>query len=297
MLDDPQKNPAAYLANAFSLPAWLTKDWINNLTYQTAYDVCLASNTPPKIYIRPNTLISNTQKISDILTKNDILHEITPDNSAIMLNAPAAINSLPGLAEGLFTIQDITASLPVKALNPKPGENILDLCAAPGTKTTQLAELMNNTGSITATDINKKRLPKLHQNIKRLKIDIIKVVDYETLINLKQKFDVILIDAPCSNTGVLAKRTEARHNISQKFIRQLTQTQQNLLDIAAKMTKPNAKICYSTCSIQKNENQDIINAFLKNNPAFKLEEQKLSLPNAKNINSDGGFYAILTEQN
>ncbi|HUV64457.1 MAG TPA: methyltransferase domain-containing protein, partial [Sedimentisphaerales bacterium] len=200
----------------------------------------------------------------------------------------------PGFAEGEFTVQDITASGAVKLLDPQPGWTILDLCAAPGTKTTQLAEATGDSATIIATDIDSRRLEMVKENIARLGIKSVDVVPYRELLD--SKFDCVLLDVPCSNAGVLAKRVEARYRISPEGIRALVKIQAELLGTAALMLKPHGKICYSTCSIQKAENAELVRGFLRENPAFALESEDLTLPSAEGLDHDGGYAAILVKR-
>ena len=209
----------------------------------------------------------------------------------IKLKGPKAITELPGFAEGLFTVQDITASQPVKILKPQPSWTILDLCAAPGVKTTQLAEATEDSATIIATDIDAERLTKVKENTARLGIKSVDIVRYGERFNLK--FDCVLLDVPCSNTGVLAKRIEARYRVTPKAIKKLAKIQSELLDTAAAMIKPHGIICYSTCSIQKEENTSLVNDFLKQNRSFKLEFEKLTLPSTQPFDCDGSYTAIL----
>ena len=211
------------------------------------------------------------------------------------------ITELPGFKEGLFTVQDITASLPVRLLNPQPEWTILDLCAAPGTKTTQLAELTEDSAKIIATDIDPQRLESVKENTTRLGITSVSILPYEELLTskfstLNPKFDCVLLDVPCSNTGVLAKRIEARYRVNPKVIKELTETQTELLAAAAKMLKPKGKICYSTCSIQKAENSRLVKDFLRQNPDFALESELLTLPSSEGLDHDGGYVAIITRK-
>ena len=156
--------------------------------------------------------------------------------SAVSANA----NQIPGFAEGLFTVQDITASKPVRNLEFRTKNDdfsILDLCAAPGTKTTQLAELTGDSAEIVATDIDNKRLEMIKENVTRLGIKSVKIIPYEHLFNcqfsvLSAKCDWIFLDVPCSNSGVLSKRIEVRYRITPKAIKKLSETQTELLESA-----------------------------------------------------------------
>jgi 16S rRNA (cytosine967-C5)-methyltransferase len=306
ILPDPQSSPADYFSLAFSLPKWLVTDWLNEFGTKSARQICFASNRRPSIYIRPNILKTTTEEIAEKFHQADIDCEIVHldklrasrieyrESSMIKLKSPKAITGLPGFADGLFTVQDITASLPVRLLNPKPEWTMLDLCAAPGTKTTQLAELTADSAKIVATDIDAQRLKSIRENTARLGINSVYIVAYEETLN--SKYDCVLLDVPCSNTGVLAKRIEARYRVSSKAIEKLAQTQMELLNTAVKMLKPKGKICYSTCSIQKAENNELVQQFLRNNPDLELESELLTLPSAEGFDRDGGYVAIITRK-
>jgi len=313
ILPDPKASPARYFSTTFSLPKWLITDWLGEFDAELTRQICFASNRRPSIYIRPNTLKTTTQQLLEKFRQADIDCEIvgavreppldqasctTWTQSMIKIKSPKAIALLPGFAEGLFTVQDITASQAVRILEPQPEWTILDLCAAPGTKTTQLAERTGDSAKIIATDINSERLKKVKENTARLGITSVNTVPYEELLNsefeiLNSKFDCILLDVPCSNTGVLAKRVEARYRIKPKAIKELTKIQTELLKTTAQMLKPQGKICYSTCSIQKAEDTELVKDFLLENKNFKLESEKLTLPSAESPDHDGGYVAII----
>ncbi|HEY5141722.1 MAG TPA: RsmB/NOP family class I SAM-dependent RNA methyltransferase, partial [Methylococcales bacterium] len=192
----------------------------------------------------------------------------------------------------------LTASAAVKMLAPQPGQTVLDMCAAPGTKTTQLAELMTDTGSIFATDIDEMRLKRLETACKRLQTSSVRVLPFANLAKLlaNEQCDAVLLDVPCSNTGVLSRRPEVRYRINSQSISKLAHTQLQLLRRAAEIVKPGGKICYSTCSIQKKENTDVVQQFLTHNNRFALLQEKLSLPSADKIDRDGGYTALLQKR-
>ena len=296
ILPDPEKSPVDYLAAAFSLPEWLVADWLTEFGAEKTQAICYASNRKPGIYARPNTLKITLQQLAEKFQEAEINCETTPDGTMLKIRSPKMVPELPGFAEGLFTIQDMTASYAMKMLRPSPGWTMLDLCAAPGTKTAQLAELTGDKAKIIATDTNKKRLEKVSENIARLGLSSISTIDYDGLqkdTSAKASFDAVVLDVPCSNTGVLAKRVEARYRIKPGTIKKLAKTQAELLQIAAAMTKPKGKICYSTCSIQKDENAEVVKNFLQRNPVFELENEELTLPGAGAFDHDGGYAAIL----
>jgi len=293
-LPDPEALPDDYLSTVFSLPRWLVSDWLGEFGAELTRQICLASNRRPSIYIRPNSLKTTTQDLVKKFQQADIDFEIIENQESrmIKIKSPQAVTQLPGFAEGLFTIQDITASRAVRILKPQPDWTILDLCAAPGVKTTQLAEATGDSATIIATDIDAERLKKVKENTTRLGINSVNIVSYEEIRN--SKFDCVLLDVPCSNTGVLARRIEVRYRIKPKAIKELTKTQSKLLTTAAPMVKPHGKICYSTCSIQKDENNDLVRDFLQKNHNFELKSEMLTLPSATMFDHDGGYTAILT---
>jgi 16S rRNA (cytosine967-C5)-methyltransferase len=296
ILPNPKASPAKYFSAAFSLPQWLVTDWLKEFSAEQMRQICFASNRRPSIYIRPNTLKSTTQQLLEKFRQADIDLEIVADESMIKVKSPRAVTNLPGFAQGLFSVQDITASHAVRALKPQPEWTILDLCAAPGTKTTQLAELTDDSVKIVATDIDSERLKKVRENTARLSINSVSIIPYEQAVHKNAEigpFDAVLLDVPCSNTGVLAKRIEARYRIKPKAIQKLTKIQSELLSAATAMVKPKGKICYSTCSIQKAENSQPVRNFLLENKNFKLESEKLILPSPESHDHDGGYVAII----
>ena len=299
ILADPKTSLAEYFSIAFSLPEWLVTDWLNEFSEEQVRQICFAGNRRPSIYIRPNTLRTTTEEIAEKFHAEDVDFEIVPlDNlqasRMIKIKSPRAITELPGFKEGLFTVQDITAALPARLLNPKTEWKILDLCAAPGTKTTQLAELTEDSAKIIATDIDADRLKSVNENTARLGITCVNILPYEQILN--SKFDAVLLDVPCSNTGVLAKRIEVRYRVSPKAVKELAKTQASLLAAAAKMLKTKGRICYSTCSIQRAENSHLVKDFLQKTPDFELQSELLTLPSAEGFDRDGGYVAIITRK-
>ena len=309
-LPDRESRPAEYLSTVFSLPEWLVADWLAEYGEESAGFICLASNRRPSVYIRPNPLKTDVEALAEKMAEvtggsrtAPTGFEIAGDSEMIRIKRPRDVTQLPGFAAGEFTVQDITASKPVRMLNPQPDWTILDLCAAPGTKTTQLAEATGEKAKIIATDIDARRLEMVKENIARLGINSVDIVPYvgavrEPPLHVDEaQFDCVLLDVPCSNTGVLARRVEARYRINPETIGQLAGLQGELLRTASGLVKPGGKICYSTCSIQKNENSKLIEEFLKENKNFTLVLQQLTLPEAEGLDQDGGYAAILAKIN
>jgi 16S rRNA (cytosine967-C5)-methyltransferase len=295
-LPEPQNNIVDYLSLCFSLPSWLIKNWLGEFGQQKTQDICFASNRRPSIYLRPNILKTTTQKLLKKLHTANIDAEVIPDLEMIKIESPKTVTELPGFEEGLFSVQDITAYQVIRILNPQPNWIILDLCAAPGTKTTQLAEQTGDKAEIVATDIDAERLKMLKENIVRLGIKSVKIIAYDSIRAEAERiggFDAVLLDVPCSNTGVLARRVEIRYRLKPIAIKKLAKIQRKLLSTAAEIIKQGGKICYSTCSIGKTENSKLVRDFLSDNNNFELEYEKLTLPSAEGFDCDGGYVAVI----
>jgi 16S rRNA (cytosine967-C5)-methyltransferase len=295
ILPDPRLSPEIYLAETFSLPRWLVNDWLKTFGVEQTRQICFASNRRPSIYLRPNILKTTVEELVAKLQNAGVQYEIVPEMGMIRVNSPGAISALPGFCEGLFTVQDISAGLPVRLLQPKSDWSILDLCAAPGTKTTQIVEATGARAQIFATDIDQARLEMLKDGLGRLGISKnVTIIEYEKI--KRSCFDCVLLDVPCSNTGVLARRPEVRYRLTPDSIEKLSDTQLDLLHRAKELLTPGAVLCYSTCSIQPGENNLLVRRFLAENNDFELKLEKLTLPSAVGFDCDGGFTAVIANK-
>jgi 16S rRNA (cytosine967-C5)-methyltransferase len=215
----------------------------------------------------------------------------TFENLIFELKSHPPLNSLASFRDGWFYIQDPSTLLAVRELDPQPGETILDLCAAPGGKTTCLAQLMKNEGKIVACDISEERLKLIEENCARLGVTCVETVLSSALGSRLSTFDRILVDAPCSNSGVMRRRVDLRWRISPEEISRLRQTQLDLLKLAATKLKPGGVLVYSTCSLEPEENSEVVKEFLRGHQNFKLEPERQLLPFADDV--DGAFVARL----
>lgn len=301
-LPDPEESPAAHLGTCFSLPSWLVTDWLNEFGLERTRQICFGSNRRPSVYARVNPLKTTGSDLLERLAATDVQAELVDQESLgsvrpcemIRIAGPHAVDRLPGFADGLFAIQDLAASHAVRLLDPQPGWRILDLCAAPGTKAMQLAEATQDAAQIVATDIDAERLAKVGENQVRSGLKSVTILPHAQLADQPEgSFDAVLLDVPCSNTGVLAKRIEVRFRLKRNSLQKLMKTQSTLLDTAARLTKPGGKICYSTCSIHRAENADQVRAFLERNGRFELQSEELILPSAEGFDHDGAYAAVL----
>ena len=214
------------------------------------------------------------------------------DNLVFDLKAHPPLAKIPSFQQGFFYIQDPSTLLAVCDLDPQPSEAILDLCAAPGGKLTYLAQLMSNQGSIVAHDTFPDRLKLIEENCSRLGVAIAKTV---LPTGLGQSLvDRVLVDAPCSNTGVMRRRVDLRWRIRLEEIERLRSTQLDLLRQAASRLKPDGILVYSTCSLEPEENEKVIEDFLGSEPGMQLEQQRELLPFADA--TDGAYVAQLIKK-
>ncbi len=299
VLPEPNEQQAQYLAIAFSLPQWLVEQWLEEFGFEKAKSICFASNRRPSVYARPNSLKLTAQELANILKEHDIDCEIDERHKMVKLNNLGNVAEIESFRAGLFTIQDITSSSVIPLLNPQAGWKVFDICAAPGTKTTQIAELMDNKGLVLATDKDSSRLARVDENVKRLGITSIKTMSYDVFLKEADKFspaEAILLDVPCSNTGVMAKRPEVRLRLDKKRVQELAKIQIGLLEQGGELVKRGGKICYSTCSILNQENEGVVERFLAETKDFELESQRIFLPSVEGFDCDGGFAAILIKK-
>ncbi|MBP8910559.1 MAG: methyltransferase domain-containing protein [Phycisphaerae bacterium] len=297
-LPDPATDVGRHLSLRFSLPSWLIAEWLKEFGPERTVDICMACNRRPSLYVRVNPLRTTP---TDLLARfqqagvqGDPVPRDSPLGSAmIRVTGPHAVTQLPGFSEGLLSVQDLSASQAVRCLDPQPGESILDLCAAPGSKTTQMAELARDDATLIATDIDPVRLERVKENVARLGLASVTIVPHAQLQQRQEPFDAVLLDAPCSNTGVLARRVEARFRVTAQAVKDIAAIQKGLLAKAAGLVKPGGRICYSTCSIQRRENQDQVRDFLAAQRDFELAHESLLLPATGPFDHDGGYVALV----
>ncbi len=264
------KNDIERISKMNSMPEWIIKKLLEEKSIEEVEKICKASNEKAKINIRINRLKTTKIELEEKL-KNENFEEGLLENF-LYLNKIKNIEKIDSFQEGLFTIQDEVASLPSLILDPKEEDVILDACSAPGGKTTYLAELMNNKGEIEAWDIHEHRTKLVEKNAKRLGITNIKTkVKDATIYDSKydKKFDKILLDVPCLGLGVIKRKPDIKWQKNEEDIEKVKKIQLKILNTCSKYVKDGGVIVYSTCSILKEENEDVIEEFLKNNKNFE----------------------------
>ena len=268
------KDEIEKISKTTSMPQWIVKELAKEFDTEKVNEICENSNLKPKITIRVNNLKTTKSELIKKLQSKKIEVEEGILEDFLYLKNVKNITKLEEYKQGLFTMQDESAGLTALVLNPKEGENILDCCSAPGGKTTYIAEIMNNNGNIIAWDLHKKRLEKVKENSKRLGINIIKTeVNDATVLKEEyiEKFDKILIDAPCLGLGVIKRKPDIKWQRKFEDIIEISKIQEKILNICSKYLKKGGILVYSTCSIIQAENDIIIQNFI-NDSIFDLEE-------------------------
>lgn len=274
----------------YSHPDWLYNRWRRTFSKKNATSLLEWNNQPAPTIGRLNPLKENALAAVESYDKASPVKGL---DGYFQIDGPP-----PGewMKEGLVYIQDPATRHCVDLLQPKPGEKILDACAAPGGKSALLAAAMNNQGELLCTDSNEKRLPRLETNLERLGITMAKVQLHDWTEpapeEWKESFDAILLDVPCSNTGVMRRRLDARWRLRGEDIVNLSQIQESILRHALPCLKPGGRLVYSTCSIEPDENHDLLTRFVAQYPEWQIEKERQALPFRDQ--SDGAYAARIT---
>lgn len=291
----------------YSHPEWLVDRWCKRWGAEKTAQLLAWNNTPPDIFARINTLKADPGKLlaqwrDENVDYDFVRRDWIEENLVFKLKSHPPLERLPSFCEGLFYIQDPSTLLAVRELNPQPGEAVLDLCSAPGGKLTYLAQFVRNEGRVIAHDLSPERLKLVEENCRRLGVTNVLAAMPSALLAagsdaprtasqklLPGSFDRILVDAPCSNTGVMRRRVELRWRLRPEEIDRLRAVQLDLLNQAAPLLKPGGGLVYSTCSLEPEENRQVVDKFLKIHPEFQLQHDRELLPFVDQV--DGAYVA------
>lgn len=267
-------DPIQRLGILYSYPDWIVQVWHDQLGPEETEKLCNYCNQPPHIDLRINSLKTDRESVRSQLTAAGVTTVPLPHlPQALRIEGKSGpIPQLPGFHEGLWTVQEASAQLVGHLLNPQPGAIALDVCAAPGGKTTHMAELMKNQGEIWACDRTPSRLRKLQQNIQRLNIKTVQIWtgDSRQLPDHIPLADSVLIDAPCSGLGTLHRHADARWRQTPEKVKELSALQLELLQTGAQWVKPGGHLLYSTCTLHPHENENVVRSFLQNTPNWHI---------------------------
>ncbi len=285
-----QVDPALPLSVRSSHPEFLVKRWIKRMGIAKAEALCEWNQSQAPLFVRANALVEGAeQKLAEL--------EGLEDAGGGFFECA----SLPreAVKAGLCYVQDPSTAIAPLMLAPDPSHAVLDACAAPGGKTTFMAALMANSGTLIACDASSARLERLRENLNRLRVHNTAIHHFDLAGEqpppfAEKQFDRILLDVPCSNTGVMRRRIDVRWRLKEEEFTALAAQQKRLLERGLKWLKPGGSLVYSTCSIDKEENQDVVSAILAQHPDFELIESRLVFPPKDQM--DGAYAARIVRK-
>ncbi|KGP76898.1 16S rRNA methyltransferase [Desulfosporosinus sp. Tol-M] len=279
---DAKRETARYLSVRYSHPEWMIQHWLKRWGREETEALCQANNESAPTWIRTNTLKISREDLRARLIREGIT--VDPGiriPESIRIQHFGAVDRLESFRQGLFMVQDESSQLVAHVVDPKPGQRVLDTCSAPGGKTTHLAQLMQNEGEIMAFDIHEQKLELINQSAQRLGITIIKPQfgDARDLPGVKPgSYQRVLVDAPCSGLGVLRRRADLRWRKEEQDLKDLPLLQLTILERAASCVEVGGDIIYSTCTIEPEENFDLVKTFRSAHPEFEAVNLADDLP-------------------
>lgn len=285
-LNLPETEPltAQGLSLKYSHPLWLVERWLDRFGPEQTAVILEADNRPAALTLRTNPLKGDARTLQQVLEAQGVRAEsssLIPEALVVTELGDREIPELPAFQNGCFTIQDISSMLVGRAVSPKPGEQVLDLCAAPGGKATHLAELLGNTGSVIAQDIHPHKVLLIETQAQRLGLTNLRAVEGDALCPNEawvKGFDHVLLDAPCSGTGIIRKKPEIRYNRRPEDINALAALQITMLRQAKAYVKNHGQLIYSTCTMEYEENEGVLQQFLAESNEFELLDVNDRLP-------------------
>lgn len=277
---DRKENEVLYLSVHTSHPQWMVRRYVERFGSEEAEALLSANNQRPMLTLRVNGLKTTIETVERELTEAQIKFEISPIHStSLMVTSLRDVRGLPLFGEGHVTVQDASASQAVQLAAPKPGMTVIDMCAAPGGKAIMAAELMQDRGSVLALEKYESKLAFISDGAQRAGVSIIKPIQGDAReFTAPTPVDLVLVDAPCTGLGTLAKKPDIKWRRQIDDIRKMVATQRAILTNAANQVKVGGCIVYSTCTIEPEENTEMIEWFLQANPNFKLDPAENYLP-------------------
>ncbi len=283
--DDPlelSENPVERLGILHSFPDWIIQVWLEQLGVVETEKLCVWMNQSPTIDLRINPLRTSIEAVEAALQSVNVLARRIPHlpQALRLIGNSGPIQELPGFNEGWWVVQDSSAQLVSHLLDPQAGDVIIDACAAPGGKTTHIAELMGDKGKVWAGDRTASRLRKLQENARRLNLQSIQVCtgDSRYFSQFNHVADRVLLDAPCSGLGTLHRHADARWRQTPETVQELSHLQTELLSHTSTFVKQGGVLVYATCTLHSAENEGVISAFLAQNPDWEIEPPRVDSP-------------------
>lgn len=292
---DEKLEPIAFLEVNYSLPQWIGRLWIESYGYETAKEICENFYQKRPITIRCNKTKCTPEQLKERLqSENVTVTEAAGLDYAFEIYGFDYLNGLDSFQDGWFYVQDVSSMMVTEAAKPMKGNYIIDVCAAPGGKSSHMAECMEGTGMVEARDLTEYKVSLIEENISRHGLSNMKAVQQDALILDEasvNKADILVCDLPCSGLGVMGKKTDIRYKMTEEKQKELVQLQRRILDTVYTYVKPGGTLVYSTCTIHRDENDNNVEWFMKKHPEFALVSKQQMFP-GKQFH-DGFFVAKL----
>ncbi len=286
-------DPVQRLSILYSHPAWLVRRWIRRFGPERTEAILSGNNRAAPLTVRVNVLRATRNELKASLEQEGAsVSETRYSPDGLVISFSPGLHSLSAYRNGWFMVQDEAAQLVTRMLAPQPGEAVLDAAAAPGGKATHLAELMKNSGAVVALEIDSARIEKIRGNADRLGASGVRPVLADAARYQQGAYDKILIDAPCSGLGVIRRHPDGRWNKKEETIRERAALQLRILRNTARLLKPGGSLVYATCTTEPEENEDVVNSFLREAAGLvRIDDPRPYLPETARVLVDGsGFF-------
>ncbi len=296
---DKEKEPANYLEIRYSIPRWMIEQWITQYGVEKTETFVKEFGKSRAVSIRTNLLKTTPKDLQNQLESagiSVIRNEQLP--YAMLIGGFDYLESIPAFLAGEFYVQDASSMMVAETAKPKEHSYIIDVCAAPGGKSTHLAEMMHGTGMVEARDLTAYKVGLIDENITRHQLSNMRAIEWDATQldeNAIEKADVLICDLPCSGLGVIGKKTDIRHKMTLQKQHELVELQRRMLDTVYRYVKQDGILIYSTCTIHEEENEGNVRWFLNKHPNFSLISEKQMLPGE--FGQDGFFIAKMVRRN
>lgn len=277
----------------YSVPEWIVNTWQKDYGKEQTTQILEALSTEAKLTVRTNLQKCTPQELKKRLEEEGVtVTEVPEIPYAFALSGFDYLAGLESFQDGWFYVQDVSSMMVAVTADPKPGNYVIDVCAAPGGKSTHMAELLDGTGMVEARDLTEYKVGLIEENIMRTGLHNIKAVQMDATVLDEasiEKADVLVCDLPCSGLGVMGRKTDIRYKMTEEKAQELAQLQQQMLDVVCAYVKPGGTMVYSTCTIHRAENEENVEVFLQKHADFSLVSEKQMYPGE--VGSDGFFLA------
>lgn len=299
-LPNRERNPIEYYSVMYSMPEWIVELWMKDYGVERMQEILDAFAKEAPITIRTNLKKNTPEKLAEQLQKEGVtvrkveLPDLPSLDYAFVISDFDYLNVLPSFRDGLFYVQDISSMMVAELAAPKSGDYIIDVCAAPGGKSTHLAEKLQGSGMVEARDLTEYKMSLIEENIARHACGNMKAVQMDATVldeASKGKADIVIADLPCSGLGVMRKKTDIKYKMTPEKMASLVELQRNMLHTVCNYVKEEGILLYSTCTIHRGENEENVTWFLENHPEFKLLSMQQIFPQEEF--GDGFFIAKL----